>query len=452
MSHTDRPPEADGPTRWQVAGNWVVFVAALLVFALGIYLLLNIVIGGPAPVAAAFTRVGGATDVGTAVDASRFWLTPPKQVVETKANATQAVMLGAARCATVNHAPLLFISPDGKPPPLVQATTNSWWNKAADKDHTIMILDKPEAESCLEANNARKRPVKVTGLSVLKVRSQERQLRGLQLPPRPMLAPFVVFAAPIAPGAPPDVAVGLALAAHLATADGERVSLVVIQPYLEADPALEDQLRNQREVVTGGLVLGQTPTVPEDTRALLRRLLTSTDRQGWANQLQADLGSVAPLIAALFALAGFGAVAQRTPAIQPQVSQFGHWVHDRTRSPPKGARQRIQSIVERVVMRKNGSISAVLADLKSDENVTVWLYSGWKVTGKFVAFDPSKTLHLSQAAVEIRQDSPDEFPNVYVRFQDIQLVGVDDRRSSGAPNQVTPAAAAVPSSAARPVA
>ena len=60
---------------------------------------------------------------------------------------------------------------------------------------------------------------------------------------------------------------------------------------------------------TGGVVLGQTPAVPEDTRALLRQLLTSRDRQGVLAQLQDNLGSVGSLIAALLALVGLGTAA-----------------------------------------------------------------------------------------------------------------------------------------------
>ena len=128
--------------------------------------------------------------------------------------------------------------------------------------------------------------------------------------PRDTLAPVVVFAAAIEPGDPPDVAVGMALAAHMARANREKVSLVVVPHYLESDLKLEDKLENQHELVTTGVVLGQTPTVPEDTRALLRQLLTSTDRQGVAAQVQDNLGSVGSLIAALLALVGLGTVAR----------------------------------------------------------------------------------------------------------------------------------------------
>jgi hypothetical protein len=73
---------------------------------------------------------------------------------------------------------------------------------------------------------------------------------------RDTLAPVVVFAVarrfPVTRTAayPPDVAVGLALASHLAihmATASPKVSLVVVpRGYLEADPQLEQQLRDQR--------------------------------------------------------------------------------------------------------------------------------------------------------------------------------------------------------------
>ena len=62
--------------------KWAAVVVALGVCAVGILLLWGVWDG--APVVAAFTRVGGATRVETSLEASRFWLTPPRYVVETQ--------------------------------------------------------------------------------------------------------------------------------------------------------------------------------------------------------------------------------------------------------------------------------------------------------------------------------------------------------------------------------
>jgi hypothetical protein len=104
--------------------KWASVAVALGVSAVGLYLLWGVWDGEP--IAAAFTRVGGATRVETALEASRFWLTPPQIVVETPAHASQQIMLGAAQCAVAFEAPLLFTSPDPKLQQLVNATIKDW--------------------------------------------------------------------------------------------------------------------------------------------------------------------------------------------------------------------------------------------------------------------------------------------------------------------------------------
>ncbi len=238
----------------------------------------------------------------TAVDAARFWPYPPKTVVEIPVNAGQATMLEAARCAMENDAPLLVTPPSrhGQPVTVVERH----WAGIASTQGYGRPVPLHDLASC--AN------VHVNGLSFLNVPSQRFLTRTLPMVrPRHALARFVVFAAAIAPGHLPDVAVGLALAAHLAVADGEQVSFVVVQPYLEADPVLEQRLRKQVEAVTGGVVLGQTPTVPEDTLTLLRQLLRSPPaQQSLLNQVQANLNNLGLLITALLGLVGLAAASQ----------------------------------------------------------------------------------------------------------------------------------------------
>ena len=287
------------PFPWSLFLKWAAVVAALGVCAAGILLLWGVWEGKP--VATAFTRVGGASRVETALEASRFWLTPPHYVVKTQTDSSQ-LMLGAAQCAIVHDAPLLFTSLNRKQQRQVIARINDWrmirkWEGVA-RLEVIRIKSQPNVTKCVGKNHR----ADIARLSTLEVHDplfKLRRVRALQT-----LAPVVVFAAAIEPGHPPDVAIGLALAAHMARANREKVSLVVVPHYLESDPELEKRLQSQHELVTGGVVLGQTPTVPEDTRALLRQLLTSRDRQGVLAQLQDNLGSVGTLIAALLALAG----------------------------------------------------------------------------------------------------------------------------------------------------
>jgi hypothetical protein len=102
----------------------------------------------------------------------------------------------------------------------------------------------------------------------------------------------------------PDVAVGLALAAHMARDHPNLggVSLVLVPEYLEADPALENNLRAQHGEVLGGVVLGSDGRISDDTRTLLRQILRPTDRGAILGALQANRGNVEGLIAAILAL------------------------------------------------------------------------------------------------------------------------------------------------------
>ena len=249
---------------------WAAVVVALGVCAVGVYLLWGVWDG--APVAAAFTRVGGATRVETSLEASRFWLTPPQCVVETQA-ADAATMFAAARYAVKYDAPLLFTSGNAERNKLVSAKVAAWKSVSGDNKSPVIITfttPNDRSHSC----RTRPDPANINGVSTLKVPNQPLRLRHVTA--RDTLAPVVVFAAAVEPGNPSDVAVGLALAAHMAEANHEKVSLVVIPHYLESDRELENTLESQHELVTGGVVLGETPTVPEDTRVLLRQLLTST--------------------------------------------------------------------------------------------------------------------------------------------------------------------------------
>jgi hypothetical protein len=234
---TARSTEAPGDQprkrgRWALSkspGKWVVFLAALGVLVIGLVLLRYVWHGKP--VAAAFTRVGGETHVETAVEASRFWLTSPQVVVTTQADADQQIMLGAAHCAMVHDAPLLFTSRDPKRQRLVYATINNWRNNATTKRparlEVINVRSQRDVTRCLANGD----PADINGLSTLAVPHPLLQLP--EIPTRQTLAPVVVFAAAWEPGFLPDVAVGLALGAHMAT-PYHAVSLVVVPRYLDS--------------------------------------------------------------------------------------------------------------------------------------------------------------------------------------------------------------------------
>jgi hypothetical protein len=240
-------------------------------------------------------------------------------------------MLGAAQCAMARDAPLLFIPRDAKRQRLVRTTIDSWQDATAGgaaPTKWTKIWNRRDLKKRCPANEDRA----VSGLSTLE--ASNRELRHpLPVTPRDRLAPVVVFAVSRGPRYSPDVAIGLALAAHMAAAD-KGVSLIVAPRYLEADSELEDQLRNQRELVKGGVVLGSTGILPEDTQALLRQLLTSTDQEGVLGQVQTNLGEIGPLITIVLTLLGLGTAVRVAPEIVNQIDILAQLSGLRKPPPP----------------------------------------------------------------------------------------------------------------------
>jgi hypothetical protein len=428
-----------GVVRWSLFLKWAAVAVALGVCAVGILLLWGV--WGGRPVAAAFTRVGGATRVETALEASRFWLTPPQLVVETPADASQQIMLEAAQCAMADDAPLLFTSQDPRRQQLVDATINDWRMVEIFQNlpEVITIQKYGDVKNCL----ANEDPADVAGLSTLEVPNPLIQLP--QVTVRQTLAPVVVFAAAIDPGDAPDVAVGLALAAHMARANPEHVSLVVVPHYLESDLELENKLQSQHELVTGGVVLGDTPTVPEDTRALLRQLLTSTDRQGVLAQVQANLGSVGALIAALLALVGLGAAAG---IAGPIVIEWRERIERREHIKQlERIEQERMSSMTKLQETKPGSPTGVVGSdwitaLGGKKEVTVWLRSGRQVIGTMDGQIPAdvrdptlfriKEAHVVLNGMDSPQDPSAKGKDVLVSVKDIELIQINDSQSEDA--------------------
>ena len=245
------------------------------------------------------------------------------------------------------------------------------------------------------------------------------------------MAPVVVFAAAVEPGNPSDVAIGLALAAHMVEANGGKVSLVVIPHYLESDQELEKTLERQHELVTGGVVLGETPTVPEDTRVLLRQLLTSTDRQGVAAQLQDNLGSVASLIAALLALGGLAIAAgiagpeiikQLELAEQKRIILLGKPTPPVPKPPVTQPPVRKPHRLGRWPVRESDWLTA----LGSNRKVIIWLRSGRQVVGTIESQFPEKTRDATVFRVKptASQPGPDE-EYMLVSVKEIEMIHVN---------------------------
>jgi hypothetical protein len=220
-------------------------------------------------------------------------------------------MVKAAECAMADNAPLLFDAKDGTQPPILEQLFDSWGKartrKPAKGRHVRLKLPPCSGRPPPDLHT-------LTG-------NEEVLPTLMGVTPKPELGKFVVFAASKDPSVPrdfgstyeggdlPDVAVGLALAAHIARARPKLggVSLVVVPEYLEADPALENDLRAQTGEVLGGIVLGGPGRISEDTRTLLRQILRPPAETGALAALQSSLGDTAGVIAAILALLVGGA-------------------------------------------------------------------------------------------------------------------------------------------------
>ena len=104
--------------------NLITFILGVLAFLIGLWLLWFAWEGEE--VAAPFTRVGGSTRVETAIAASRFWPDTPDAIVTTPAGARKEVMWGAARCAALLDAPLLFTPRNPNRKRLVRTALKDW--------------------------------------------------------------------------------------------------------------------------------------------------------------------------------------------------------------------------------------------------------------------------------------------------------------------------------------
>jgi hypothetical protein len=367
-------------------------------------------------------------------------------------------MFRAAQYAMFHNAPLLFTP---QPTKQLDNAAVRRWNAAKPKGSNLpnisTIENNSRSESC---DNL----VGVSGLSTLKASNQLFQLPR-QVAVRGNLAPVAVFAASKGPHDPPDVAVGLALAAHLARAahtptTGPQVSLVVVPPrYLEADPQLETQLRDQRGLVQGGVVLGSTHILSEDTRTLLRQILTSTDKQGVLGEIRTNLGLVQPLMAALLALLGLGAAAAVAPELGKDIVEYGQRINKpksiyagpdvveygqgtkkpesisgkgpvvtetKPGTPPGG-----ETTAEQAPAVENEWLPALGDARRGDRPVTVWLRTGRVVTGKVDGErSTARVLRLYDAGqLEPKPGYRADF--LLVLFDDIELIGANVQPEGG---------------------
>jgi hypothetical protein len=295
------------------------------------------------------------------------------------------VMWGASLCASLHDTPLMFKWQNERQRRLVKAIARDWGKP-------ILVMSRQAVDRCLS-----------------KSRSNRSQLQKLDVPAYPLLLPeykpqaklarTVVFAAAKTSADVPDIAVGFALANHLARAYGH-ASFVVVPRYLEANAALEDQLRHEHDPVTGGVVLGQTGIISDDTRALLRQLITTPNSQGLLAQIKSSLGDLRGFVFALLALLGAATAAATTARVAPELVGRGvDWIRDVWIPPSTERSTRVASEGTPREAQKKSSLFGrqtgaheispetreplLLRNIGGPKvTVTAWLRSGWRITGK----------------------------------------------------------------------
>jgi hypothetical protein len=376
----------------------LTLLGAALAFGITVHLFNTSRHPKPEPAAASFTRVGGATRVETSVEAARFWRSPPGRVVEIPAYADQNLFHRAADCARRFDSPLLlYPSTNMKRRDLVDATITSWSPRPQ-----VVRPDKSGALECPRGTKS----LKPAPVSIFDVRTEPTR-RSANVAESLGLASFVVFAAAKSPGESPDIAIGRVLAAHLAREERGGVSLVIVPRYPETDPGAVDLLRRQKQLVEGGVIVGEPGILSEDSGTLLRQVLVSPPHSAVLSAFNAVLGSFLALLGATAAFFGL-------KAVTPVATEFGQKflvLHANT----NGAEGR------------NGGTAvddSLLSDLKK-RKVLIWLRSGRIVRGTLEKSSRSG-LRLIGAIVAGRGYEPDaEAKTVLVQIEDVSLVALD---------------------------
>jgi hypothetical protein len=200
------------------------------------------------------------------------------------------------------------------------------------------------------------------------------------------------------------------------------VSLVVVPRYLEADPGLEEALRERRTPVTGGVVLGQAEIMPEDTRALLRQVLAAAGRSGVLGAVQGVLGSLEGLLVAILALFSVGAASQGVREFEHRLDE-GEFVMP-FRGKQKDGPPHVASDESTRTDESTPLPTTLIAGMAGFE-VTVWLRSGKKLVG--TVDDQEETapfFQLRRATIQHPDlERNDVMTMVRVPVNEIELIG-----------------------------
>ena len=348
------------------------------------------------PVAANFTRVGGSTRVETSLEAARFWDTAPKSIVEIKASSPTRSIMAAAQCAMRLDAPLLFIRRGERRP--VGAPIDSWRRSAAIEEIDLTDRDATCPSSLME--------FRADGLSLLDLRDDPLKLPAVADTGRP--ARFAVFAAPKSRAESPDIAVGLALGAHLAR-DRDGVSLVIVPRYLPTSRETEERLRDHDDLVEGGVVLGERGILSDDSRTLLRQILVARDSHALVGELRTGWGVFQVFLLAILGLFGLRAAAPVAEALGRGITMRLH-----PDTPPRDGPTDSEggtTMAQAAGSDSHGTDATNkevwFVDLEG-ESVTIWLRSGGSVRGRVSSGSPAGAIRIAGARLARHGSEPDQ--------------------------------------------
>jgi hypothetical protein len=290
----------------------LVALVALLVLIISVPLFLNALRRPVVP--PSFTRIGGHSRVETAAEAAHFWPRRPMEMVAAIRDEPGEMMLKAAADAAARDAPLLFI-PRSKELPtalqqLLKDRPQACIRLSPGAENTKLIPKALHNRKCPSRSSAPSpNPTNVPVVAWSQQPPPERMSlssTSTSVPPTSTSASLLpavgglnvvqpqdwkgstrlIFAT--AQHAPdlPDVAVAVALAAHLNSApdlrtapDDERFTVIVLPRYLQAEQDLAEVLRKHGTRVNEALLIGGSDAISDSLREVLKTTIVPLDSQ-----------------------------------------------------------------------------------------------------------------------------------------------------------------------------
>ena len=402
-------------------------------------------------VAAPFTRVGGEARIDTALEVSRFWHGEKSNYVRLGVAADLADTWPTVECA--------FPSRDDREAiPLLYGPPGSGNDENAEMVSRLGGKEKDCSRSA-EPPGGSKECEETRHWSVFEATRNDQQVPSTRIawpdwvPKCKVLHPTVIVASSKTTTDAPDVALALILADKMADKQ-HPVSVLIIPAYLEADPLLEDELRSRRAAVKGGVVIGSTLRIPEETSKKLRSVLVQRSSTLWADKLQSGLQPLQAVILGLLGLWGLKQLPKAVPLIEEGVGTVrGRGTeHPGGAAPVGAAKERSRQVTkpERSTRfgRRLSEVGSKRGDAVTDPwsvwalrdaNVTVQLQSGIAWSAR-LSDPPSDVcgvlmLPLRDARRVPGEETDDKQSLVLIRWDEVSTLArqADSRAPDGAP-------------------